>query len=143
MEIFVDTNIFLRVLVGDCGEELFSNCRGVLEKVKLKKYAGYTSSLVLAEINWTLRSYYGLSREETAEAMSGIINLKNLRILDDFDAEYALELYRSHGAKFIDCMISSIRGIRTGGITVVSYDRDFDKLGVKRVEPAEFPAGSE
>ena len=98
---------------------------------------------MLAETNWTLRSYYGLSREETAEAVSGIINLKNLRILDDFDAGYALELYRSHGAKFIDCMISSIHGIKTGRIHVISYDRDFDKLGVKRVEPADFPPDSE
>lgn len=89
MEIFVDTNIFIRVLVGDCGQNIFSNCRGVLEDVKSKKHTGYTSFLVLAEINWTLRSYYGLSREEAAEAMSGIINLKNLRMLDDFDADCA------------------------------------------------------
>ncbi len=138
MEIFVDTNIFIRVLVGDCGQEIFSSCRGVLEGVKSKKHTGYTSSLVLAEINWTLRRYYGLSREETAEAISGILNLENLRILDDFDAGHALELYKKRGAKFIDCMISSIRGIMTGGIIVISYDRDFDQLGVKRVEPANF-----
>lgn len=49
----------------------------------------------------------------------------------------ALELHRKSGAKFIDCMISSIQGIRNGVISVVSYDRDFDKLGVKRFEPGE------
>ncbi len=108
----------------------------------MKKHAGYTSSLVLAEINWTLRRYYDFSRDETAEAMSGILNLKNLGILDNFNPDYAVELYKRHGTKFIDCMISSIHWVRTGRVYVVSYDRDFDKFGAKRVEPADLPPDS-
>ena len=135
LDIFVDTNIFIRVLIGDCEAEIFSACRGILEKIRSKEYAGYTSHLVLAEINWTLRRYYSFSRDETAEAMSGVLNLKNLKMLDNFNAGYALELYKRHSAKFIDCMISSISEIRTGKMRVVSYDRDFDKLGAKRLEP--------
>ncbi len=72
----------------------------------------------------------------TAEALSGILNLRNLRMLDSFNVEHALQLYRRYDVKFIDCLISSIRGIKEGTVPVVSYERDFDRLGIKRIEPA-------
>jgi uncharacterized protein len=139
LDIFIDTNIFLRVLIAETDKKVFNDCRNLLEKVKSKKLSGYTSSLVLAEINWTLGSYYSFPRGEVAEALKGIIHLKNLGITDDFNAEYAVDIYADNKkVKFIDCLISSIKEIRTGKLQVVSYDRDFDSLGVKRIEPAFF-----
>lgn len=138
MDIFIDTNIFLRVLVEENDEKVFNDCRKLLEKVKFKKISGYTSSLVLAEINWTLNSYYSFPKEDVVEALEGIIHLKNLGIMDDFNAAYAVEIYSENKkVKFIDCLIGSIREIRTGNLPVVSYDKDFDRLGVKRLEPAK------
>jgi len=139
LNIFIDTNIFLRVLIAGTDEKVFSDCRGLLEKVKLKKVSGYTSSLVLAEMNWTLSSYYSFPKEDVVEALKSIIHLKNLGITDDFNTAYAVDIYAQHKkVKFIDCLICSLREIRTGGLTVVSYDRDFDRLGVKKLEPAFF-----
>jgi uncharacterized protein len=139
LDIFIDTNIFLRVLIAGTEERVFNDCRNLLEKVKFKQLSGYTSSLVLAEINWTLGSYYSLPRAEVVEALKGIIHLKNLGITDDFNVEYAVDIYAGNKkVKFIDCLISSIKKIRTGKIHLVSYDRDFDSLGIKRLEPAFF-----
>jgi predicted nucleic-acid-binding protein len=40
-----------------------------------------------------------------------------------------------HKAKWIDCLIASAPDIQSGETAVVSYDRDFDRLGVVRLEP--------
>lgn len=137
MDIFIDTNIFLRVLVKGNDDKVFNDCCRLLEKVKFKKFHGYTSSLVLAEINWTLGSYYSLPRQDAAEALQGIINLKNLGITDNFNASYAIALYKETNIKFVDCLIASIKEIRIGNIPVVSYDKDFDRIGVRRLEPCK------
>jgi len=44
-------------------------------------------------------------------------------------------MYSSKNVKFIDAMIASVDQIVSGSWVVVSYDKDFDKLGVKRAEP--------
>lgn len=136
MDIFIDTNIFLRVLVEEGNNKVFNDCFKLLEAVKFKKVTGYTSSIVLAEINWTLGSYYSFPKEEVIEALESIINLKNLRITDNFNIMDAIQTYKEKKVKFIDCLISSIPEIREKKIPVISYDRDFDKIGVKRLEPS-------
>ena len=48
-----------------------------------------------------------------------------------------MDLYAGHSVKFIDALITSIPQIAGGDMIAVSYDKDFDKLNVKRKEPKE------
>lgn len=64
-----------------------------------------------------------------------ILTASNLKIIDDFDYNRALELFTNTGVKFADCLIACLKFFEKGG-TIVSYDKDFDRLGVERVEPA-------
>ena len=136
MKYFIDTNIFLRVLIKE-NKKAFSNCSEFLEKVKTNKIKGVTASLVLVEIAWTLSSYYKFSRKKTAQAVKSVINLRNLKIIDDYDHPLALELFENNKVKFIDACIVSIKEIQLKKWPIVSYDKDFDKLGVKRLEPGQ------
>ena len=52
-----------------------------------------------------------------------------------FDISVAISLYAAQSVKFADALIASHPLLRQGKLIVVSYDADFDKLGVKRVEP--------
>lgn len=49
----------------------------------------------------------------------------------------AIDLYQKHNIKFVDALIASHPKMQNKEIVVVSYDKDFDKLGIKRQEPAE------
>ena len=69
--------------------------------------------------------------------LNGVLGLKNLKIIDDVDPVFALKMFQDHSVKFIDAMIASNSLVSKGEMIIVSYDRDFDKMGVKRIEPAD------
>ena len=134
MKYFIDTNIFLRILIKE-NKKAFSDCSAFLEKVKTNKIKAVTASLVLAEIAWTLSSYYKFPQKKVAQAVKSVVNLRNLKIIDGYDHLLALELFENSRVKFIDAYIASIQKIQLKKWTIVSYDKHFDKLGVKRIEP--------
>lgn len=133
-KVFIDTNIFLRTLIEE-DKESFKDCFQLLQNIKTNKLQGVTSSVVLSEIAWTLLSYYKFSKLEVIKALRGIVNLRGLSIIDEYQHEVALSLYEKKGIKFIDALIASNPDIFSKKWTVISYDHDFDKIDVKRIEP--------
>lgn len=136
MKYFLDTNIFIRVLELE-NKKVFNECCKVLDLVKNSKIKAYTSSTVLSEIVWVLGSSYDESREKILKGLSSILKLNNLKIVDNYDLSKALELYSDFSVKFIDALIASNPDIQAKKMVVVSYDKDFDKLKVKRLEPVD------
>ncbi|MDA2922638.1 PIN domain-containing protein [Patescibacteria group bacterium AH-259-L07] len=132
---FLDTNIFLRVIFKD-DDRKAKECQKLFEKIKIGGLKAFTSHLVLAEIVWAGKTC-NLSKQEIVIILKGILNFKNLKIIDTFDLAPAIENYEAHNIKFIDALIASIASIYKKNTTIVSYDKDFDKLKLKRVEPSD------
>ena len=132
----VDSNIFLRTLIKE-DEKTFSDCFRFLEQIKRKNIRAFTSSFVLAEVTWTLLSFYHFPKEQVVKGLYSIVNLKNLKIIDTFDAFLAMKLYERNPIKFIDALLASHILVVQGKAKIISYDRDFDKLKVPRIEPRE------
>lgn len=135
MEYFIDSNIFLRTLIREDAKS-FKECLAFLTKVKENKIKAYTSSLVLAEIVWTLISYYEFEKNKVVRAIESITNLRGLKLKDESDPRYAINLYTKHAVKFIDCLIASDKKVQKRKAVIISYDKDFDKLKVLRQEPS-------
>lgn len=136
MRYFVDTNIFLRTLIKE-NEKSFTECYRFLQAVKTNKIKAVTSTIILAEIVWTLSSYYIFPKEKITQAIRSIINLRGLKIIDKFNHLKAIELFEKKQVKYIDTLISSMEKISQRQWIVVSFDHDFDKLGITRKEPKE------
>jgi len=134
MQYCIDSNIFLRVLARD-NEKQFYSCSKFLKLVKQNKVEAYTLTVLLTEVVWTLNSYYKFEKEETLRALRSILNLGGLKIYDRYDHLKASGLYDKYPIKFIDALIASDSQILEKKVTVVSYDKDFDKLPVIRKEP--------
>ena len=66
---FVDTNIFLRYLTADDTLK-YSKCKALFERAVSGKEILVTSGMVIAEVIWTLLSYYKVSKEEVIEKVS-------------------------------------------------------------------------
>lgn len=135
MQHFVDTNIFLRVLVADQKKQFIESKR-FLNKVKENKIIACTSSIVLAEIVWTLTSYYKFPKEKVIQAVRSIVNLRGMKIIDNFNHLLALELYEKYSVKYIDALIASIKEIAAKEMIVISYDKDFAKLPILSQNPS-------
>ena len=133
---FLDTNIFLRAIVKDENRQAHE-CLQLLEKISRNELVVYTSSIILAELNWTLLGFYHYHKSDVAEILKGLTNVKSIKIKDFYATAKAVELYQKYNVKFIDCLIASHPKIISGQIVVVSYDRDFDRLSVTRVEPSQ------
>ena len=71
-----------------------------------------TGNVVLAELIWTLKSFYGADKDEIARRVKGIIQLRGLKVVDNYNAMTAIELYQNKSIKFIDALIASIKLIQ-------------------------------
>lgn len=136
MKYFIDTNIFLRLLIKE-DEKTYSQCYKLLSAIKTNQIKAVTSSITLAEIVWTLLSYYKFPKRKVVQAVKSILNLKELKIIDAYNQFVSLELFDKYTVKYIDTLIASVKEIADKKWIIVSYDRDFDKLAIERKEPHE------
>jgi len=131
---FVDTNIFLRYLTKDDPEK-YERCRERFKRVVKGEITLSTSAMVIAELIWTLQSYYKVPKAEVIEKATVIVGTKNLSIPDKNIVADALVLYARKNIDFIDAynaVFMKYHGIRD----IYSYDEDFELIeDIKRIEP--------
>ena len=131
---FIDTNIFLRYLTKDDPVQ-FPRCRNLFKKAQDGEVLLVTSALVIAEMIWTLASYYQVSKEQIIEKVSIIIGSDAVQIPDKDLVAEALLLYGRKNVDYIDAY-NSVLMRQLGLKEIYSYDKDFDKLEtVQRLEP--------
>ena len=105
--------------------------------MKENKISAVTNTVVLSEIAWTLSSFYGIPKIQVINSLRGLLQVRGLKIIDNYNHMLALDLYEKHIMKYIDALIMSNEAFSLKELTIVSFDRDFDKLKVVRKEPKE------
>lgn len=131
---FIDTNIFLRYLTGDDPSK-YDKCREIFKNTTEGKIALITSGIVIAELVWTLLSYYKVAKADIVEKVSIIVNTENLYIPDKNIITDALVLYSRKNIDYIDAYNALFMKYHALD-EIYSYDRDFDAIEcVKRMEP--------
>lgn len=131
---FLDTNIFLRIIVKDDLQKA-KECENLFKLIQDDKITVVTSTLVLMELAWTGMGFYKISKEEMIKILKGILKMRGLKIIDKFNLLLAISLFEKYNIKLIDAFLASNPLILQGKLLIISYDRDFDKIGLKRVEP--------
>ena len=118
---FVGTNVFLRFLTNDNpakakrAETLFrDSLRG---KIRLA-----TSLLVIAEIIWTLESFYKLEKPAIAAKIEKILNTPNLDCDEAPLLFMALDLYVHANIDFVDAY-NAFHMKELGLTQILTYDR--------------------
>jgi len=131
---FVDTNIFLRYLTKDDPSK-YEKCKGIFKKAMKGEIAITTSGMVIAELVWTLLSYYKVPKAEVVEKVTVIVATKSLSIPDKHIVIDALVLYARKNIDFIDAynaVFMRYHGLRE----IYSYDEDFELMeDIQRREP--------
>jgi predicted nucleic acid-binding protein len=131
---FVDTNVFLRYLTKDDLSK-YERCRQMFKKALEGEITISTSAVVIAELIWTLLSYYKVPKAEVIEKVSVILGTENLFVPDKDILADALVLYARKNIDFIDAynaIFMKYQGLRE----IYSYDEDFETLeDIERKEP--------
>lgn len=100
-EFFVDTNVFIRFLTEDIPKQAQAVER-LLQHAAAGEISLATSTLVMAEIIWTLGSYYELSREDVRDKVLAILNTPGLKVENANIIALALAVYVDKSIDFID-----------------------------------------
>jgi predicted nucleic acid-binding protein len=131
---FVDTNVFLRYLTKDDLSK-YERCREMFKRVLEGEITISTSGMVIAELIWTLLSYYKVPKAEVIEKVSVILGTENLFVPDKDILADALVLYARKNIDFIDAynaVFMKYQGLRE----IYSYDEDFETIeDIERKEP--------
>lgn len=136
MSFLVDSNIFLRVMVRD-DERSWQDCVSFFRHIGEAGINAYIPTLVCAEVYFVLKSFYGYQKTVLVDDLKSMTAVPGLRMYEDISFSLAVDLFDKHNIKFIDCLLASSRRVQEGKAAIVSYDRDFDKLGIRRLEPRD------
>lgn len=133
---FLDTNIILRYLIWDEPRKA-KRCESLFKRAAAGEEVLYTTTLVIAEVIWTLKKGYRLAKSEIVVHIQRILNTPNI-VLDEKDILLAaVGLYELKKIDFIDAynaIYMEVKNIHS----LYSYDTDFDLISpLKRLEPQE------
>jgi predicted nucleic-acid-binding protein len=119
--IFADTNIFLRYLTNDVPDQADA-VEALLGRAAAGDLVLVTNSLVVAEIVWTLESFYHLSREEIQEKVIAILGTHGVEVSDTEVILQAILWYQDKNVDFIDAF-NAAWVLEKGLDRVCSFDR--------------------
>ena len=130
--VFADTNLFLRYLTNDVPaqaeavETLFQRAsRGEINLV--------STGLVMAEIVWTLESFYKQPRKRIADLLLAILNTPGLDVVDRDLVSQAAIWFADKNVDFIDAYNAAWMA-RASVTTVCTFDqRHFERFNGVRV----------
>lgn len=131
-KVLLDSNIFLRLLVGDVPQQK-NLAEKLLLKIEAGKLKGLVSVLVINEVIWVMDNFYELKRMDYLPKLIQLLSLKNIIFLETKKTELmkvleSLAAGLSKTIDFTDCYLT-VKANRK--ITVASFDKHLSKLGNK------------
>lgn len=99
--VFADTNLFLRYLTNDVPVQADA-VEALLRRAAAGEIALVVNSLVMAEIVWTLESFYSLPRPDVQARVLAILNTPGLEIADATLLLRAIHWYVEKNVDFAD-----------------------------------------
>lgn len=123
-KVFLETSVFIRYFTQD-NKEKYADCLQLFELIESGKIKPYTSNIVLMEIIFILNKLYKFSKAEVLAAISELLRIRNLTLIERTDTKTALAHFADFNTKYADCLLST--QIPTG-TSLVTYDADFAKI---------------
>lgn len=129
--IFVDTNVFLRYLTNDVPAQAEA-VEALLGRARNGDVSLVTNTIVIAEIVWTLESFYHLSAERIRDQVLAIANTPGLTLPERDVIMQAAVWYADEHVDFADAY--SAAWMASQGISVAAT---FDRRHFRRLAHVE------
>jgi len=129
----LDTNTILRFLTAD-KNIIYKNLHSFFHSIETGKIKVELKLIVLFQVIFVLKSFYKVPKEEIAHGLSTLISFKGIRIKEKKAILRSLDLWRTKNIEIVDCyLIACLEGDEQN--ILYSYDHDFDKFNINRIEP--------
>lgn len=131
---YVDSNVFFyaKILDAKYGE----TCVSIIKDIAKAKLKAAISVLVILEVANTLRKY-GF-RDEVKNEVDALYSLN--MVVNDVDSAIirgAVDLSYKTGISPYDC-VHAVTMKKLGIRRIISADKDFDKIGLERINPSNY-----
>ena len=123
--VIIDTNVVLRFVLADHPTHS-PKAKKLFELAESGSIRLYLSQVSLAELVWTLTSFFEFSRGQVSTTLRGLVLHNGVEMDEQETALLALERFACVNADYPDCHASALA--LTRGQCVTSYDRDFRKF---------------
>jgi predicted nucleic acid-binding protein len=133
MNPMLDTNVIVRFLIGDKNEK-FKGVFNFFKSIEQNKIAVELKLIVLFQTIFVLKSYYKVPKDRTIDAIVRLLKFSGLKIKEKRIVERMLEIWCSNNIEIVDAyLIASLE--KDSQNILYSYDTDFDKFEINRIEP--------
>lgn len=127
--IVIDTDIIIRYLTKDDS----GKAKRLENWLELGEKAA-VSDVTIAEVFWTLRSFYKLAKTEVIDYLQALIHHKAINCNQQIIG-LTFSILKEYNLSFIDSYLAAYSILNEEG-KIMSYDKGFDKLkAIKRLEP--------
>jgi predicted nucleic-acid-binding protein len=132
---WLDTNVILRFLIRD-NESLFEKARKLFTEAEQGNLRLFLHPLVVAELVWTLDSFYGYTKKEIITVVGALIEADGIYLQELDIVRNALYLYEEKNVDYIDAYLAAY-AISNKPDAVYSFDKKhFGKLPAHVIFPA-------
>lgn len=123
--VLVDANIILRLLFKD-NKALFLKAKEIFLKAEKGDQKIYLDEVIIAEVVWTLSSFYKIKKPDITDGLEKIIsqdwtiNPRKGLIIE------ALNLFKAKNLSFIDCWMAVVS--KKQKLTLETFDKKLKKM---------------
>jgi uncharacterized protein len=129
----VDANVIIRFLTDEPRDQA-ERAAHLFDEVARGENVLVLEEVVLAEVVWTLASFYGMPRADISAGLLDLVASDGILAEDKDALRVALVLFSERSIDFADTLLAA-KALLSGDL-IYSFDRDVDRIpGVVRREP--------
>ena len=129
--IAVDTNVLLRLLVGDDPAQAVK-ARRLFDRADAEQKSVWVSDTVLVELAWTLAKAYGRDRADIVSAMRALSSHATVVLESGAAVRDATDAFENGRADFADCLLA-MKAHLAGCDELATFDRGMKALPAVRL----------
>lgn len=123
--LIVDTNVFVRLLLGDNPEQIAIG-KELIRKAGRQEIALHVPQIVIFEIEFTLRKFYGFSKEEIITKLESILGMDYFQIQDRETLQSSLKHFSENNLSFVDCFLLAVAEKQKADL--FTFDKKLERL---------------
>ena len=126
-EVLLDTNVILRHALGDVPSHR-NQARRLFEEAGEGTLRLLVPSLVVAQVVWTLESFYRASREYIVGLLQALLASPGVEAIEPRVAARCLEIYRAHNVEIVDAYLVALAEDTKTRVLATFNKRDFRRF---------------
>lgn len=127
-QFLLDTNVILRYLTNDIPSQA-EKVNNYLIKAKKSQIGIEVRKIIVIEVLFQLKNWYGLDRSEAADKLLTFFSPEWIGLEDKSLIFEALRIYKEKNIDFVD-VILHLEAIKLGK-SILTFDKDFEKFDFK------------